>query len=137
MNLKSYLEDNNAQKQISKLAKKCKNKKVVFYGAGDFFYTIKDNYDLSGLNVVGISDLKFNTNKSENKTEYRALAPDELKTEDYDAIVITLLNDLQILKVLENQILKGTKNENVDIYPIITPTIKYLISKLFERSKTI
>ena len=132
MNLKNYLEQNSVDKQIAKLAKKCKNKKVVFYGAGDFFYTLKENYDLSKFNVVGIADLKFTTNPEENKTNFPTLVPNDLKTADYDAIIITLLNDLPILNILDNKILKGTKNSNVDIYPIMTPTISYLFKQLIK-----
>ena len=132
MDLKKYLEENNIEKQVIKLAKKCKNKKVVFYGAGEFFYLIKENCKLSDFNVVGICDLKFTTNPEANKTEYKTLIPNDLKTEDYDAIVITLYNDLQVLPHIEKAI-KNTKNKNADIYPIMTPTLGYLFKKLFEK----
>ena len=133
MDIIKYLEENNVDKQISRLVKKCKNKRVVFYGAGEFFYKIKANYDLSGFNVVGICDQKFSVDKNENKSEYPALTRDELKTYDYDVIIITLLHDLQLLPSIEYGILKGSKNQNADIYPIMTPTIKYLFKQLFKK----
>ena len=136
MDLKKYLEENNVQKQVKKLAKKCKNKRVVFYGAGEFFYLIKEACDLNEFNVVGICDLKFTTNPETNKTEYKTLIPENLKTEDYDAIIFTLYNDLQVLPHVEKTI-KTSKNKNTDIYPIMTPTIKYLFKRLFEQTKTI
>ena len=133
MDLKKYLEENETSKQVEKLAKKCKNKKVVFYGAGEFFYLIKENCDLTKFNVIGLCDLKFTTNPETNKTEYKTLVPDNLKTEDYDAIVITLYNDLQVLPHIEKAI-KTSKNKNADIYPIMTPTIRYLFGQLFNKN---
>ena len=134
MDLKQYLIDNNIEKQVKKLAKKCKNKKVVLYGAGEFFYIIKDMCDLSCFNVVGICDLKFTTNPEMNKTDYKTLVPNDLKTEEYDAIILTLYNDLYILPHVEKAI-KESKNKNKDIYPIMTPTISYLFKKLFEKTE--
>ncbi len=134
MDLKAYLEENDISKQIKKLAKKCRGRKVVFYGAGEFFYLIKDNNDLSDFDVVGIADLKFCTNPEENKTEYKTMIPNDLKTESYDVIIITLYNDLQVLPHIE-KIIKGTKNHNADLYPIMTPKISYLWKKLFEPVK--
>ena len=47
------------QKQIDKLSKKLKNKKLVIYGAGDFAKVLFENYDLSKLNILAVSDKKF------------------------------------------------------------------------------
>ena len=32
---------------------------TIIYGAGKMFKTINDNYDLSAINIVGITDQKF------------------------------------------------------------------------------
>jgi len=133
MDLKKYLEENNISKQVEKLAKKCKNKRVLLYGAGEFFYIIKEICDLTKFNITGICDLKFTTNPETNKTEYKTLIPENLKTEDYDAIVITLYNDLQVLPHIE-KVIENSKNKNADIYPIMTPTIKYLLKQLFKKN---
>ena len=58
----------------------------------------------------------------------------DLKTEEYDAIILTLYNDLYILPHVEKAI-KESKNKNKDIYPIMTPTISYLFKKLFEKTE--
>ena len=130
MDLKKFLYLNNAQKQIDKLAKKYKNKKIVIYGAGEYFDLIRENYDLSELNIVGISDIKFDTDKSLNKTNYNALAPDELKTYDFDVLVIALRNYYNIMKILDDKTFNDSKNKNVKIIPLIYPTLNYLF-KLF------
>ena len=86
MNILSYFKAVNAQRQINKLERKYKNKKVVIYGAGEYFQILKNNFDLSKLNVVGIADKKFENSKASNPTPYLALAPEELKDFDFDVI---------------------------------------------------
>ena len=79
MNILGYFKSVHAQRQINKLARKYKNKKIVIYGAGEYFQILKNNFDLSKLNIVGIADKKFETSKDSNPTPYLALAPEELK----------------------------------------------------------
>lgn len=136
MDLLKYLKLNNAQKQIDKLTRKCKGKKgkkVVIYGAGEYFQLIEQYYDLSWLNIVAVCDLKFATDKSSNKTPYKPIAPDELKDFDFDVLVIALMNDLQVLGHIEDKILKGTKNEKKPVVPLISPTLSYLIKLYFNK----
>lgn len=133
MDLVKYLKENNAQKQIDKLAKKLKNKRVVVYGGGEYFETIVNNYDLSKLNIIAVADLKFSSNKSANKTPYTPIAPDDLKEYDMDVIVMALINDLNVLPIVENKVLKGSKNEDIEIRPIITPTLSYIIRLFFNK----
>ena len=59
MYFKEILEEQNAQKQINKLSRKLKNKKVVIYGAGNFSKVLFENYDLSKFNILAVSDKKF------------------------------------------------------------------------------
>lgn len=133
MELLKYLESNNAQRQIDKLAKKLRGKKVAIYGAGEYFEVILNNYDLSKLNIVAIADLKFEGNKDCNNTPYKAITPNELRDYDIDVIVMALINDIQVLKILETKILKNSKNENIEIRPLITPTFLYIIKLFFNR----
>ena len=69
MNILGYLKAVHAQRQINKLARKYKNKKIVIYGAGEYFQILKNNFDLSNLNIVGIADKKFETSKDSNPTQ--------------------------------------------------------------------
>lgn len=126
MNLENFLKFNNAQNQIDKLAKKYKNKRIVIYGAGEYFDLIRQNYDLSALNIVGISDLKFESDKTVNKTNYTALAPQELKNFYFDVLIIALKNDYEIMRQLDKQIFADSKNRNIKITTIIYPTFSYL-----------
>ena len=66
--LKSWLEDKNFQKHIDKLAKKFKNKRIIIYGAGLLAALISENYNLSGLNIIGFADKKFLSGNEKYKT---------------------------------------------------------------------
>jgi hypothetical protein len=92
--LLEYLEDKKLQKQINKLAKKYINKKILVYGAGVFFDVIQENFDLSKLNIVAVSDKKF-----QQQTEYKgfkAIPPFEIKNLAFDVMFIAILEPEKI-----------------------------------------
>ena len=130
MNILGYFKSVHAQRQINKLARKYKNKKIVIYGAGEYFQILKNNFDLSKLNIVGIADKKFETSKDSNPTSYLALAPEELKDFDLDVILVALYDDTRLCDYLEYQLLINTENEGKPIRSIIEPTFLYTIKVL-------
>ena len=130
MNILGYLKAVNAQRKINKLARKYKNKKIVIYGAGEYFQILKNNFDLSNLNIVGIADKKFETSKDSNPTQYLALAPEELKEFDLDVILVALYDDTSLCDYLEYQLLINTENEGKPVRSIVEPTILYTIKVL-------
>lgn len=58
-NFPEYLVEINFEKNFKKLKRKLKNKKIVLYGTGAFFEYIVENFSFEGLDIVGISDMKF------------------------------------------------------------------------------
>lgn len=130
MNILGYLKAVHAQRQINKLARKYKNKKIVIYGAVEYFQILKNNFDLSNLNIVGIADKKFETSKDSNPTQYLALAPEELKEFDLDVILVALYDDTSLCDYLEYQLLINTENEGKPVRSIVEPTILYTIKVL-------
>ena len=130
MDILGYLKAVHAQRQINKLARKYKNKKIVIYGAGEYFQILKNNFDLSNLNIVGIADKKFETSKDSNPTQYLALAPEELKEFDLDVILVALYDDTSLCDYLEYQLLINTENEGKPVRSIVEPTILYTIKVL-------
>lgn len=126
----TYFKQVKAQRQIDKLAKKYKNKKIVIYGCGEYFKTLYNNFDLSGLNIVGISDKKFEKNQDDNPTPYKALAPEDLKYFDLDVILVALYDDTSMCDNLEYRILINTPNEGKKVRSIIEPTFWYAIKVL-------
>ena len=57
--MKEYLKKHNFEKKIEKLSKKLEGKSVVIYGSGLMFQEILASYDVSKLNVIGITDRKY------------------------------------------------------------------------------
>lgn len=132
-NFIKYFKEVKAQKQINKLARKFKNKKIAIYGAGEYFKVLYDNFDLSKLNVVAIADKKFETNKDSNYTSWQALAPDELKEFDFDIILVALYDDSSLMDYLEYELLINTENEGKKVLSIIEPTFLYAIKVLLSK----
>ena len=48
-----------AEKQYKKLIKKYKDKRVILYGAGEFFEIYKKTFDLSQFNIIAVTDKNF------------------------------------------------------------------------------
>ena len=57
--MKKYLESHCFSSRLAYLSKKLKNKRILIYGTGKMFQEIIKNYDLSCLNIIGITDRKY------------------------------------------------------------------------------
>ena len=117
MDYLKYYKDINAQKQINKLAKRFKNKKVVVYGAGLMADLLFKNYDLSKLNIVAVCDKKFG--KDDKFYSYDAITPKTLKSIDFDVILVLLLQDLEIADYIKDVLIINSPNEDKLVEPFI------------------
>ena len=125
MEFVEYLKIYNAQEKINKLAKRYKNKKVALYGAGQFAQCIFQNCDLSKLNIIAIADKRFeNINQKHNFFGLNCIKPNDLKTMDFDVIFITNFDVERFIEILDESVLYGTKNANVEIRPLINLNFK-------------
>ena len=129
----TYFKQVKAQKQIDRLARKYKNKKIVIYGCGEYFRILYQNFDLSGLNIVGISDKKFEKQTDTNFTPYKPLAPEDLKYFDFDIILVALYDDTSMCNFLNYKLLINTPNEGKTVRSIIEPTFWYAVKVLIGR----
>jgi len=98
-----YLKEVNTQKYIDQLAKKFKNKRVILYGAGMFAKILFNNYDLSKLNIVGISDKKYESSEEESFNGYKTIKPSELNNTNFDILIFTMKLYKTIEKSLNKQ----------------------------------
>lgn len=63
---KEFLEQNNFSKRLINIKKRLKNKRVLIYGTGLLFKYINEHYDLSDLNIIGVTDRKYLDNERGN-----------------------------------------------------------------------
>ena len=131
MDFEEFFEKVKAQKQIDKLAKKYKNKKVVLYGAGKYSRELFEEYDLSKLNIVAIADKSFEKQENRNFYELNCVAPDDLRQLDYDVILLTVYDEALITDFLKEELLVASKNEKVKIKPLVKPSFWLFLSELF------
>ena len=101
-----YFEKNNIQKYIDNLAKKFMGKKVLLYGYGLVTRILLENYDLSKLNIVAISDRKFLGCDIKQVQNFELVSPNKIKLCDYDLILISLKQFDNIKKSLRHKGLK-------------------------------
>lgn len=127
MDYKKYYKEVNAQKQINKIVKKYKNKKIIIYGAGIMANILFKNYDLSKLNIIAICDKKFETAEDKTFLGYKGISPKELKTLEADVIFVLLLQEVEVIEHLQDFVLMNTVNETTPVEPLIRiPFLKCL-----------
>ena len=123
-----HLKNIDFPNQLKNLLKKIKNKKVILYGAGEFFETVKNNYDLSQLNIIGICDKRFYPEQEgQDFLGYKIIPFEKIKNYDTDYILISTLKYLSILDNLDTT-LKGRK---IKIEPLAKKTFISILKEIF------
>ena len=123
--LEEHLKSCNFDKYLKKLVKKLKGKTVIVYGTGSLFQLVQKKYDLSQLNIIGVSDYKYVLN-DEGRIDlgYKIIPKDKLK--DYPCDVI-LLGLLEYMSVLYDFAEKEYKDSKTEILPLVRkPLLKAL-----------
>ena len=96
--LKKILIKRNFDKYLKNIVKKYKNKKIIIYGSGLLFQTINNNYDLSKLNIIGISDIKYrNEDKDKLCNGYKIIPLEYLSEQDFDILLLGVRDYYYIL----------------------------------------
>lgn len=131
MDLDLYLKEVHFEKQLKNLKRKLQNKKVIFYGAGLLFQKICENYDLSGINVIGVTDRKYNeTNINEKFYGYKKIILSDINSIKPDYVVVSALEYEKIIADLKTFI----SNKNTKIIPFVkkstTTKIKTFVEKI-------
>lgn len=85
-----YLDTIGEERYIEILSNILKGKKILLYGAGIVSQVLIDKYNLSGLNIVGISDKRFENFKEDKFKGYKTIPPSELKKYEFDYILFTM-----------------------------------------------
>ena len=127
--LKKYLESINFQKQLDDIERKYKNKRILIYGTGLLFSTIVENYDISKLNIIGVSDLKYDI-YDENRLchGYKIVHFSNIKEQNPECILISIFNFLPVMYKFKNNFFKNTK---VKIIPFADKSFLALLREIW------
>ena len=125
-----FLQSVKFDEQLKKLNKKLKGKSIVIYGTGILFQKILKNYDLTKLNIIGVSDMKFTLDKEgEDCLGYKIIPLDKIKDYNPDYILVATLKFLGILENFRNNIFKDTKTK---VLPLVDKPFFTLLKEIFE-----
>jgi len=123
-----FLLNNNFGKRIKCLKQKLKNKTVLLYGAGVLFELIHKYFDLSGLNIIGITDKKFkDTYNIQEFYGYKVYKPQEIKRINPDVVLISLKRFIPIWEDLYFGVCRKT---NIDIKSMVKMNIVKLLCEI-------
>lgn len=125
----NYLEEFQFGKNLEKLSKKLKNKKVLIYGAGALFETINKYYDIDILNIIGISDIKFKNHKNnETFLGFKVYSPDEIVSQNPDFVLVSTKYYMGVMAHIYYDILKNTK---IKIKPLVKKPCLTLLKEVW------
>lgn len=126
--LTAFLTKNNFDKQLKKHIECFTNKKIIIYGAGKLFETIADNYNLSKLNIIGISDKKFKSiSEKETFKGFKIISPKEILSNKPEIILIATLNYLSIIDTFKNITYRNT---GIKFLPLVKKTFFELLNEI-------
>lgn len=103
--LEKYLVVHNFNKRLQYLKRKLKNKTVLIYGTGKLFQLILEKYDLSDLNIIGITDRKY-LPEDEGKEEfgYKIIPFNKFNLVKADCILFAVQRYLPLLRTYRNTV---------------------------------
>ncbi len=127
----SYLKEVNFEKYLKKLKTKLKNKKVIVYGSGSLFQFIKEKYDLSDINIIGISDMKFtDSQEGQDFLGYKIVPKLKMKSYEPDVVLIATLKYLSILEDFAINVFADTK---IKIYPLVKYPLMQMLKDIWSK----
>ncbi len=116
-------------KQLKKLNKKLKGKTIIIYGSGLLFQKVLKEYDLSALNIIGVSDRKYSLEQDGQEDLGFKIIPLE-KIPEYNPDCV-LIATLQFLSILDNFKNSRFKNSNILFLPLVDKPFWTLLKEIF------
>lgn len=124
-----YLKRNNFKKQLNSLDKRLKNKTVIIYGTGILFQYINEHYDLSNINIIGISDMKYPIDsEGETSMGYKIIPKSSIVKYNPDYVIVAVENYFTVIENLELNLLKDTK---IKLFPMVRKNLWDTISTIW------
>lgn len=135
MDYEKYLREHNFQKHYNKLVKKFKKQRILIYGAGELFCYIRNNYDLSQLNIIGITDKKFKNEEEGNLfLGYKIIPLNSIKKYNPDYILVSVLKFYNLIQQIQTD-KQNPLNKFNKFIPIIGLTIQEIFSTVLQEIK--
>ena len=129
---KIFLKSIHFSEYLEKIIKKFKNKKIVIYGSGSFFKYISDNFDLSKLNIIGISDMKFDASQEgQDYLGFKMIPKDKIISYKPDIVLVATLKYIGIIEDFETNLFKNTK---IRVYPLARLPFWQLVKEIWGQS---
>ena len=123
----NYLYKHKFDKTLPKLVKDMQGKKVVLYGAGAFLELMKKYFDLSGLDVIGVCDKRFDKHEEgETFLDWKAYSVDEVAELKPDYILISTKMYIDLVRSLRNGVLKDIK-----LRPLLKKSLYTLMKEIW------
>ena len=124
-----YLKSVKFERQLQKLIKKLKNKTVVIYGTGILFQKIVKNFDLSNINIIGVSDRKYTSEDAGKEAlGYKIIPLEDIKAANPDYVLVATLKFLSIIDDFQNNMFNGTK---IKVLPLVDKPFFTLLKEVF------
>jgi len=118
------------EKQLRKLETILRNKSVLIYGAGLFFKTIKEEYDLSKINVIGICDKRYQLNQEGDiDFGYKIIPYEKIIEYKPDYILLATLKTYNIYQSFQTKEIKKAK---IKVLPLVEKPFLELLKEAFE-----
>lgn len=127
-NMKEYLEKKHFDKTLKKLNKKLEGKKIVAYGTGQLFDAMIENYDLSKLNIIAVSDKKYEKIKETKYLGYDVVPPAAIANLHPDYVLISTLRVVNIVEYLRYILLKGT---DIKVIPFVKKSFMEIFKEIW------
>ena len=102
----NYFYSIDLQKKINKLAQKYKNKPIMIYGAGMIAKCIMENFDLFGLNIIGVYDKIFKDKDNEKFFGYNTYSNKFINKIDAKVCFLFILKTKDIKKEFKRNSIK-------------------------------
>jgi len=103
-----------------------KNKKVLVYGAGIYFEEFINEY--KHLNIIGVSDMKFDENTAGEYLGYKKIPYNRINDEEFDAVLVAMQKPVWVIRELEKKVLK---NKKIKAYPLDNLSVRFLVKNIW------
>ena len=131
IDFQTHLDNIDFEKYLDRLKKKIGNSKVIIYGSGSFFQYIIEKYDLSNLNILGVSDIKFlEEQEGETCSGYKIIPKNKIKLYNPDYVLVATL---EYTGIVENFRLNIFNNSHTKIYPLARMSFWDFIKEIWRK----